>query len=63
VRHLLDVIDDAGPPLAAGALERLGDLQGEWAQLHAELRAINSSDVAAVNSWARSNDVPHVSTP
>jgi hypothetical protein len=23
VRHLLDVIDDAGPPVAAGTLERL----------------------------------------
>jgi len=63
VRHLLDVIDDAGPPVAAGALERLGDLQGEWSQLRTELEAINASDVAAVNSWARSNDVPHVSPP
>ncbi len=29
VRHLLDVIDGGGPPLAAGALERLDDLEAE----------------------------------
>jgi hypothetical protein len=63
VRHLLDVIDTAGPPLAAGALERLGDLQGEWARRQDELEAINSSDVAAVNDWARSSGIPHVSVP
>ena len=49
VRHLLDVIDDAGPPLAAGALERLEDLKKEWAGLQAELREISASDIAAVN--------------
>ncbi len=36
VRHLLDVIDDAGPPVAAGALERLGlgDLLGGIDERH-----------------------------
>jgi photosystem II stability/assembly factor-like uncharacterized protein len=63
VRHLLDVIDDAGPPVAAGALERLGDLKAEWARLQAELREITRSDIAAVNSWAKTNSVPHVSPP
>ncbi len=62
VRHLLDVIDDSGPPIATGALERLGDLQGAWADLRAELAAIVMSDIAAVNNWARSNAVPHISS-
>ena len=62
VRHLLDVIDDAGPPVGAGALERLGDLQAEWATLELELEKIESSDIAAVNAWARDNAVPHVAT-
>ncbi|MCP4301069.1 MAG: hypothetical protein GY783_10830, partial [Gammaproteobacteria bacterium] len=63
VRHLLDVIDDAGPPIAAGALERLGDLKVEWAKLQTELREISSSDIATVNDWASTNSVPHVSPP
>ncbi len=63
VRHLLQVVDNAGPPMAAGALERLGDLKSEWAALEVELEAIIASDVAAVNAWARSNAVPHVSPP
>ncbi len=63
LRHLLDVIDDAGPPLAAGALERLEDLKKEWAGLQAELREISASDIAAVNAWARTNAVKHVTPP
>ena len=63
VRHLLDVIDDAGPPLAAGALERLEDLKREWAGLQAELREISASDIAAVNAWARTNAEKHVRPP
>jgi photosystem II stability/assembly factor-like uncharacterized protein len=61
-RHLLDVIDDAGPPVAAGALERLEDLQAEWAELLTELVEIETSDIKAVNDWALENTVPHVST-
>ena len=63
VRHLLDVIDDAGPPIASGALERLGDLQTQWAGLQSELAAIVSSDIAAVNDCARKHSVAHVSDP
>ena len=62
VRHLLDVIDDGGPPVAAGALARLADLKTEWATLTSELAEIEASDIAAVNTWARESAVPHVST-
>ena len=60
-RHLLDVIDDAGPPVAAGAQERLRDLKAEWAGLQAELGDISASDIAAVNNWASTNSISHVS--
>ena len=63
VRHLLDVIDGAGPPIAAGALERMGDLKGDWANLQNELREISTSDIAALNNWARTNTIPHISPP
>ena len=63
VRHLLDVIDDAGPPVAAGALERLTDLKADWANLESELGDIARSDIKAVNDWASSAAVPHVSPP
>ncbi len=60
VRHLLDVIDNAGPPIAAGALARLRDLKAQWSQLQMELDQIQSDEVARVNAWARENAVPHV---
>lgn len=63
VRHVLKVVDDAGPPVAGGALERLADLQSEWATLRTELKAITSSDIATVNQWARDNAVPYISPP
>jgi hypothetical protein len=63
VRHLLDVIDDSGPPIAAGALQRLSDLKAEWAALQGELSEIERSDIASVNRWARSNSVPHITPP
>jgi photosystem II stability/assembly factor-like uncharacterized protein len=63
VRHLLDVVNDAGPPIAAGALERLADLEAKWEALRAELDAITSTDIAAVNRWARESAIPHVSLP
>ncbi len=63
VRHLLDVIDDAGPPVANGALERLGDLKSDWNELKSELESISDAEIAALNTWANSNSVPHVSRP
>jgi hypothetical protein len=63
VRHLLDVIDYAGPPVAAGALERLADLEAEWDALRAELDTITSTDITAVNQWARDNTIPYISLP
>lgn len=63
VRHLLDVIDDSGPPVAAGALLRLADLKSRWTQLQSELKSIRESDIKAINDWARRNAVPHVALP
>ncbi len=63
VRHLLDVIDSAGPPVANGALERLADLKQEWRALKSELAAIHGSDIAAINRWAMDNAIQHIPPP
>ena len=63
VRHLLDVIDRSGPPVASGATERLDDLKTNWAKLQSELAEIRSSEIDAVNRWARENAVPHIPPP
>lgn len=63
VRHLLDVIDDAGPPVAAGALERLRDLKANWAELQTSLRELTASELARLNRWAASNGVAPISDP
>mgnify|MGYP001813051148 FL=1 len=62
-RHLLVVVDGSGPPVAAGALERLADLRNEWQALQRELANIHSTDIAAVNQWARENAIQHIATP
>ena len=63
VRHLLDVIDSAGPPVANGALERLADLKQEWRALKSELAAIHGSDIASINRWAMDNAIQHIPPP
>lgn len=63
IRHVLDVVDQAGAPVAAGSLQRLDDLKKQWADRKAELQAISESDVATVNDWAKSNDVAHATPP
>ncbi len=63
VRHVLDVLDEAGAPVAAGSLQRLDDLKTQWADRKAELADITATDIAAVNDWARSNGAPHATPP
>ncbi len=60
IRHVLDVIDQASAPVSAGSLQRLADMQEQWAERKVALMQIAATDVAAVNSWARENGVSHV---
>lgn len=62
MRHVLDVIDRAGAPVSEGSLLRLSDLEYQWQDRKSELRSISSSDIAAINDWANSNGVAHVTT-
>jgi hypothetical protein len=63
IRHVLDVVDQASAPVSAGSIQRLADLQEQWAERKAALRETASSDIAAVNIWARENGVAHVIPP
>lgn len=63
VKHVVDVMDSAGAPVAKGALQRLDDLQDEWAALKAELDAIKSNHIEPINDWANSNNVRYVVSP
>jgi len=63
IRHVLDVIDRAGAPVSEGSLQRLSDLDYQWQDRKSELSAISHSDLAAINDWARANDVQHVAEP
>ncbi len=62
VKHVVDVMDGAGAPVAAGALQRLEDLKIQWTSLKSELEAIKSSNIATINNWADQNDVKHVTS-
>ena len=63
IRHVLDVIDEAGAPVAAGSLLRLEDVKSQWAERKAELADITETDVATVNEWAERNGVPAATPP
>jgi hypothetical protein len=63
IRYLLDVIDGTGAPVTGGAMERLADLKNEWSLRAAELREIKTSQIDAINEWAREKGVPHVAEP
>jgi photosystem II stability/assembly factor-like uncharacterized protein len=63
IRHVLDVMDQASAPVSAGSLLRLADVREQWLERKAALAQITSTDIAAVNRWARENGVSHVIPP
>ena len=63
VRFLMDRIDRTGAPVTSGALDRLADLQAEWAIRRAELEDIVDNDIEPLNEWAREHRVRHIPVP
>ena len=63
IHHVLDVMDGSGPPVSAGALERLADLKASWSTLEAELQRVTREDIEPINQWARDSGIQYVSTP
>ena len=63
VKHVVDVMDGAGAPVANGALQRLNDVSAEWAERKAELARITSSGIEPINAWAKRNNIKHVVSP
>ncbi|MDH3400751.1 MAG: hypothetical protein OEM03_07270 [Chromatiales bacterium] len=63
IHHVLDVMDGSGPPVSAGALERLADLKASWSTLEAELQRVTREDIEPINQWARQSGIKYVSTP
>ena len=63
LRFLMDVIDYTGAPVTAGAMERLADLEAEWAQRQQELGGIVATHIEPLNAWARDQGIAHVATP
>ena len=61
-RHLFDVIDAAGAPIAKGALERLTDLNALWITLKAERDMIMNRNIQKINELAKTAQIKHVST-
>jgi photosystem II stability/assembly factor-like uncharacterized protein len=63
IRHLLDVIDGAGAPVANGALERLADLKAEWAMRRGELEGPVAGAVTLVNEWVSREGIAAIGDP
>jgi len=63
VKHVVDVMDSAGVPVANGALQRLEDLKVEWSDLKAALSAINSGLIEPIDSWAAANNLRYIVSP
>ncbi len=63
LRFLMDVIDETGAPVTAGALLRLDQLKAEWSERQLELQTIKTRYIDVINDWARREGVPYVSPP
>jgi hypothetical protein len=63
VRYLMEVIEDSGASVTGGQLERLADLQSEWATRRAELSSITIEKLEPINEWARQRGMKHVTVP
>lgn len=63
VKHVVDVMDGAGAPVANGALQRLVDVTSEWAERKAELATIITQHIEPINDWAEANNIQHVVSP
>jgi len=63
LRHLLDVVENGGAPVTAGAHERLDDLEQAWSVQREALSRIQAGELDAINRWARQQALPHVPAP
>ncbi|MEM1177580.1 MAG: glycosyl hydrolase [Acidobacteriota bacterium] len=63
VGHLISAIDDAGPPVTAGAKERLTDLETRWRDLAKERDAILSDGVARFEAALEAADASGLIVP
>ncbi len=60
-RHLFDVINAAGAPIAKGALDRLADLRTLWVELRNERDGIMNKDIKYINQLAKEASINHIS--
>lgn len=63
LRHLLDVVEDGGAPVTAGAKERFVDLSELWAKQKAVLDEITATQIKTINRWAAEQSVVYVKEP
>ena len=57
---VMQVIDGTGAPVTGGALLRLEDLKGQWAERQAELQVIRAEYIDGINARAKEQGVLHV---
>ncbi len=60
IKHLLDSIARAGVPVTRGALDRLADLKGQWADRKAAMNAVKGGEIAALNQLMATKGIAHV---
>ncbi|MCP5381206.1 MAG: glycosyl hydrolase [Kordiimonadaceae bacterium] len=63
VKHVVDVMDGAGAPVAKGALQRLEDVKAMWTERKTELKSITDENIVPINGWAKNNNVSYVISP
>ena len=57
---MLSIIDASGPPVSAGALQRMADLERQWAGHRRALEQLLATEVQAVNDWAKAENLAQV---
>jgi len=62
LKHVMDLIDEAAPPITQGQKSRSMDLIKEWVDTKQSVNKLIQDDVKSLNELIEKNKVPFIST-
>jgi len=62
IKHVIDLIDEAVPPVTQGQKSRARDLINEWVEIKKGIRQVTNEEVKRLNEMIKNSNVPFIST-
>lgn len=62
IKHVIDLIDEAVPPVTQGQKNRARDLIDEWVEIKKGIHQVTNEEVKLLNEMIRKSDIPFIST-